>query len=255
MLVILKVWGFARSRVCLRYGVVMQDFGGSGVWVTRWVVCPWWRPWRGTFYKRHWVARILATSFKMRFQPPPTTNAGKSAGDGLLYLPGLSLATPQYSCRIKWQAIYNTSVKADCTAETFPLPLFLRPGDRPWMFGLRPKSSFLDSDETFSFPTPLSRLFLVLSASPPVCLRKKSKSFPCMLSFYFEMIIDLNFLTVVLRCRIYLGGLRGVKVFVAKRKQIAWPGFAHKFHLQSRCCVKSVCNYVFFFFLSQRPDS
>lgn len=46
------------------------------------------------------VARILATSFKMRFLPPPT-NGGNSAGDGLLYLPGLSLATPQYSRRIK----------------------------------------------------------------------------------------------------------------------------------------------------------
>lgn len=66
-------------------------------------------------------------------------------GDGLLYLPGLSLATPQYSCRIKWQAIYNTSVRPD-RLPPHPLhPLLhlscLRPGDWPWVFGWLSKSS------------------------------------------------------------------------------------------------------------------
>lgn len=111
-----------RGYVCIT--VLWCRTCSSGAHVAGWRLCPWWRPWRGTFHERHWVARILATSFEMRFQPPPT-NASNSAGDGLLYLPGLSLATPQYSCRIKWQAIYNTSVKVDCTSQ--PPPLFLRP--------------------------------------------------------------------------------------------------------------------------------
>lgn len=83
----------------------------------RWVVCPWWRPWAGPFYTspgwlEYWLA---ALRWDLPLQEPC---------DGLLYLPGLSSATPQYSRRIKWQAIYNTSVRADCTRETFFPPLF-----------------------------------------------------------------------------------------------------------------------------------
>ena len=120
--------------------------------VAGWRLRPWWRPWRGTFHERHWVARILATSFEMRFQPPPT-NASNSAGDGLLYLPGLSLATPQYSCGIKWQAIYNTSVKVDCTSQPAP-PSFL--DLNVWLF---PNVLLSYSDETCSF-------FLLLPLAP-----------------------------------------------------------------------------------------
>ena len=81
----------------------------------RWVVCPWWRPWAGPFYTSlGWLEYWLAAP---RWDLPQ-----RRACDGLLYLPGLSSATPQYSCRIKWQAIYNTSVRADCIHETFFSP-------------------------------------------------------------------------------------------------------------------------------------
>lgn len=69
------------------------------------------QPWTGSLLYAAQAAGILATKTEMR--SPPV-----NVGDGLLYLPGLSLATPQYSCRIEWQAIYNTSVWADCTRET-----------------------------------------------------------------------------------------------------------------------------------------
>lgn len=84
------------------------------------VVCglPWRRSVHGTGF-----ATVTAASTEMRFPPlPPASHSPTQtrAGDGLLYLPGSSLATPQYSRRIKRQAIYNASVKAGCIAGSHP---------------------------------------------------------------------------------------------------------------------------------------
>lgn len=140
----------------------------------------------------------------MRFHPPPT-NA--YAGDGLLYLPGLSLATPQYSCRIKWQAIYNTSVKADCTAETFSFPSFLGLDIGPGCLAGSQSPSCLTLMKHAHSLLLISCHLLVLSASPPVCLKNNQSHFSACCHFILKW-YQTNFLTVVLRCHIYLGLVR-----------------------------------------------
>lgn len=112
---------------------------------------------------------------------PHLSNSGNVAGDGLLYLPGLSLATPQYFSRIKWQAIYNTSVKADWIPETPPTS---PPPPSLECFGWISKSSFLDTDE---------RTFLLVLAHLTTGV-KIIKADCCFI------LKGLFFLTVVWRC-------------------------------------------------------
>lgn len=103
--------------------------------------------------------------------PPPTSHPPTQtrAGDGLLYLPGLSLATPQYSRRIKWQAIYNASVKAGCIA-----------GSHPHLPGLRPHQT--PSSPSFLDPEISSRFFVFccffLAASQRLSVRRRNILYP-----------------------------------------------------------------------------
>lgn len=91
--------------------------------------------------------RFLPRPPQTTHHPPPTSHPPTQtrAGDGLLYLPGLSLATPQYSRRIKWQAIYNASVKAGCIAGSHPHLPALRPHQTP------SSPSFLDPEISSRF--------------------------------------------------------------------------------------------------------
>lgn len=152
----------------------------------------------------------------MRFQPPPT-NACNSAGDGLLYLPGLSLATPQYSCRIKWQAIYNASVKADCPPSSLDLeigPECLAGSQSPYALSL--------------LLFPVSSQFWL----------PRHQVIPLHVVILYWNDHRHNFSDCSSEVSDLFAACKVRDVGGKRRKQTGWPEFAHTFHLQSWCCVK-----------------
>lgn len=180
----------------------------------------------------------------MRFQPPPT-NAGNSVGDGLLYLPGLSLATPQYSCRIKWQAIYNTSVKADCTAEP-PIPASsFKTSGSALNFWMAPKLLFLASSSfcwpslQFTYRTIIKVIPLHAVISYWIDLRgrdKKRTNWLTSLSTQISLAVVVLFLNYVFKIKATSRQLKQFKLqYVCLSRERGWQRYLFLYILFAAC--------------------